>query len=83
MSERVKKVKESIKDKACRLYAYFKNPVQNNKALGIAEIVGVAIVLVVGAFVLIPGFRTFATTVLTAINTWWTSTISTRIFPTT
>jgi hypothetical protein len=71
-----------IRDKACRLYSCLKNPLLNNKAVGIAEIVGVAIVLVVGAFVLIPGFREFADTVMDAITAWWTNTISTRIFPT-
>lgn len=38
--------------------------------------------LVVAAFVMIPGMRTFAATVLNALNSWWTSTVSSRIFPT-
>ena len=80
MREKVKK--NLVADKIYRLYEFLRNPLLNSKAVGVAEIVGLAIVLVVGAFVLIPGFRDFAETVLTAINTWWTNTISTRIFPT-
>lgn len=83
MSEKIKEMKNSIKGNAGRWYEYFKKPVMNNKAIGVNEVIGLAIVLVVGAFVLIPGFRDFADTVMDAATAWWTNTIATRIFPTT
>ena len=46
-------------------------------------ITAVAVVLVVAAFIMIPGLRTFATTVMTALTNWWTNTVASKIFPTT
>lgn len=49
--------------------------------LGIGTIIGVAVAIIVAGFVLIPGMRSFAQTVLTSMNTWWQNTIQTNIFP--
>ncbi|MBF4695466.1 hypothetical protein [Fusibacter ferrireducens] len=49
---------------------------------GMNSIIGVAIGLIVAAFVLIPSLKTFATTVMTSMTTWWTGTINGTLFPT-
>lgn len=49
--------------------------------LGIGTIIGVAVAIIVAGFVLIPGMRTFAETVLSSMNTWWQNTIQSNIFP--
>lgn len=49
--------------------------------LGIGTIISIAIAIIVAGFVLIPGMRTFAQAILTSMNTWWTDTIQTSIFP--
>ena len=54
-----------------------------NRGSGIAEmIVVIAVVLIVAAFVMIPSLRNFANNIITALNNWWTNTVSTKIFPT-
>ena len=54
---------------------------ENRKGFGMNEVLGVAAALVIAAFVVIPGLRTFATTVTQGLATWWT-TISASIFKT-
>lgn len=49
---------------------------------GMNSIIGIAIGLIVAAFVLIPSLKTFATTVMTSMTTWWTGTINGTLFPT-
>ncbi|GAU77864.1 hypothetical protein [Fusibacter sp. 3D3] len=49
---------------------------------GMNSIIGVAIGLIIAAFVLIPSLKTFATTVMTSMTTWWTGTINGTLFPT-
>lgn len=50
--------------------------------LGIGTIISVAIAIIVAGFVLIPGMRSFAQTVINSMNTWWQNTIQSNIFPT-
>lgn len=50
--------------------------------LGIEMILGVALAIIVAGFVLIPGLRGFAQTVLSNMTTWWNDTIKSSIFPT-
>ena len=57
--------------------------VKKNDGFGLTEIIAIAAVLIVAAFVTIPGLRAFGTTVLAATNTWWTATALSKIFPTT
>ena len=43
------------------------------KAQGLAEfVIVIALVFVMAGLVMLPGIRTFGSTVLTALNTWWT-----------
>lgn len=44
-------------------------------------IIGIAATVIVGAFIFIPQLRTFSTTIMTAMSTWWT-TVSGSIFQT-
>jgi len=48
---------------------------------GMSSIIGLAIGLIVAAFILIPGVRTFETSVITDMQSWWTTTISSTLFP--
>lgn len=50
--------------------------------LGIGTIVSIAVTIIVAGFVLIPGMRSFAQTVINSMNLWWQNTIQTTIFPT-
>lgn len=49
-------------------------------ALDIA--LGMAIVLVISAFVIMPGLKGFSNTFISSMNSWWTNTISTKVFST-
>ena len=49
--------------------------------LGIGTIVSIAVAIIVAGFVLIPGLRGFAESVLTSMTTWWNDTIKSGIFP--
>lgn len=48
---------------------------------GMSAIIGIAIGLIIAAFILIPGLQTFATTIMTDMELWWTNSISSQIFP--
>lgn len=49
-------------------------------ALDIA--LGMAVVLVISAFVIMPGLKGFSNTFMSSMNSWWTNTISTKVFST-
>lgn len=57
-------------------------PLKNNDGWGKDEVIGVAIALVLAAFVVTPQLRTFAERIMTKVDTWYTS-IESRIFNTT
>jgi len=60
-----------------------KKVLKGTKGSSVAEmVIIVAVVLIVGAFVVIPQLRNFATTIMTALNNWWGGTggMSTKIF---
>lgn len=48
---------------------------------GISSVIGIAIGLIVAAFILIPGIETFATNIMTDMQLWWTNSIGSQIFP--
>lgn len=48
---------------------------------GISSVIGIAIGLIVAAFILIPGIQTFASKIISDMQLWWTNSISTQIFP--
>lgn len=66
-----------IKDYSCLV----RTSLKKEDGFGRDEILGTAAVLIIAAFITIPQLRTFVTTVIAALNSWWTNTISTRVFP--
>mgnify|MGYP004703888157 CR=1 FL=1 len=56
--------------------------IKNEKGeFGMSSIIGVAIGLIVAAFILIPGIQTFASKIMSDMQVWWTGTIGSQIFP--
>ena len=51
-----------------------------NGAVSMDIVLGIAISIIVAAFVFIPGVKSFSETVMDRLNTWWTS-IASTIFP--
>lgn len=48
--------------------------VMNQKGeFGIGAVMSIAVALIVAAFVLVPGMQTFAQSVLTSMNNWWSN----------
>lgn len=60
--------------KACAL-------AKRNEGVGLGEILGIAAVLIIAAFVIIPGLRSFAANIMTQLGNWWNNTIAGEIFP--
>ncbi|MCR4435043.1 MAG: hypothetical protein QHH06_06645 [Clostridiales bacterium] len=58
-----------------------KAALKRQDGFGRDEILGTAAVLIIAAFITIPQLRSFVTTLIAALNSWWANTISTRIFP--
>jgi hypothetical protein len=54
---------------------------KNQKGFGMYEVIGIAAVLIVAAFVVIPGFRAFAQNIMTRMDTWLNTTVFGQIFP--
>lgn len=48
---------------------------------GMNAVIGIAIGLIVAAFVLIPGIKVFAGTIISDMQAWWSDTVSSQIFP--
>lgn len=48
---------------------------------GMSAIIGIAIGLIIAAFILIPGLQAFANTIMSDMELWWTNSISSQIFP--
>ena len=56
--------------------------IKNEKGeFGISAILSIAVGLILTAFVLIPGIRSFANMILTDMQMWWQSGISSQVFP--
>ncbi len=55
-------------------------PLQNNDGWGRDEIIAVAIALVIAAFVVVPGLRTFAKDIIDGTKIWYDGSIETKIF---
>ncbi len=49
----------------------------SRRGFGINEIIGIAAGLIIAALIVIPGLRTFAQSVMSALSTWWTDVSST------
>ncbi len=48
---------------------------------GISSVIGIAIGLIVAAFILIPGIETFASRIMSDMLSWWTNSVGSQIFP--
>lgn len=48
---------------------------------GMGSVIGIAIGLIIAAFVLIPGIQVFAGQIMTDMQQWWLNSISSQIFP--
>lgn len=48
---------------------------------GISSLIGVAIGLIVAGFVLIPGIRSFAESIIASMNAWWSNVVGNYVFP--
>lgn len=66
-----------MKKKIKRMLGYLRN----QGGFGLYEVIGIAAVLIVAAFVVIPGFRTFAETVMGKMDTWVNDSIFGQLFP--
>ena len=60
---------------------YFSKVLHGNDGFGLNEILGIAAAVVIAAFVIIPGLRTFATSIMTALTDWWAD-VAGEVFPT-
>jgi hypothetical protein len=45
----------------------------SKKGFGINEIIGIAAGVIIAVIIVVPGLKSFATTVMTKLNTWWES----------
>jgi hypothetical protein len=61
-----------------RVYGFL----SGNGGFGMNELLGIAIALILAAFIIIPGLKIFAGSVMTGLNDWWDHTIITKLFPT-
>lgn len=77
MMKKIKKERTTLTS----IKGLFVGLIKKNDGFGIAELLWIAGVIGVIAFVSIPGLRAFATTVTTALNTWWTNTTQIKVFP--
>ena len=59
----------------CRFYS-------RKEGFGMNELLGIAATLIIAAFIIIPGLRTFASSVMTKLTSWWNTTIMNSLFPT-
>lgn len=48
---------------------------------GMNAVIGIAIGLIVAAFVLIPGIENFADTIIRDMQNWWSNGITSALFP--
>jgi hypothetical protein len=49
--------------------------------LGLGTLISIAVAIIVAAFVMIPGLRSFGASVLSSMTDWWTNTVQNDIFP--
>ncbi|MFO7612241.1 MAG: hypothetical protein R6W99_07145 [Clostridia bacterium] len=66
-----------MKKKIKKLLAY----AGNRNGFGLYEVIGIAAVLIVAAFVVIPGFRTFAQNIMGQMDSWVNDSIFGKLFP--
>jgi hypothetical protein len=74
----MRRVKNGFQNKINRAVVALKS---EKGEFGISSVIGIAIGLIVAAFILIPGIQTFASKIISDMQLWWTNSISTQIFP--
>ena len=52
------------------------------EGFGMNELLGIAAALIIAAFIIIPGLRGFASSVMLKLTSWWDITIMNSVFPT-
>lgn len=78
MKKVMKRDCNNLQIKICRAISVLKS---EKGEFGISSVIGIAIGLIVAAFILIPGIQTFASEIISDMQLWWTNSISTQIFP--
>jgi hypothetical protein len=73
----------AFRNMCIRLYLGTQEKIANVRGeFGVGSILSIAVALIVSAFVLVPGMRTFADTIIKGMSAWWDGTIRGNIFPT-
>lgn len=73
-----KYIKERFKTSADNLSYDF---LKNKKGFGMNELLGIAAAIVIAAFIVVPGLKSFTTSIMTKLTDWWRS-IQGTFFPT-
>lgn len=55
---------------------------KSKNGFGMNELLGIAAALILAAFIIIPGLKGFATTVMGKLTSWWSVDVMGKIFPT-
>lgn len=53
---------------------------KGNGGFGMNELLGIAAALILAAFIIIPGLKTFANSVMSKLTSWWTIDVIDRVF---
>ena len=64
-----------------KLFNGVKSVLGNEDGFGMSEIIGAAAVLIIAAFVLIPGMRGFAQLLIDNLTDWFETVVAGQIFP--
>ncbi len=78
MKKQVKRFSEKLRKLYYKPFTF----VSKDDGFGRDEILGTAAVLIIAAFITIPQLKSFVSTLVTALNSWWSTTVSSKIFPT-
>jgi hypothetical protein len=63
------------------LYMRGRSLLGRRDGFGMNELLGIAAALILAAFIIIPGLKLFAGSVMTGLSNWWSNTILSKIFP--
>jgi hypothetical protein len=76
----LKNVMKNLKNVHCIGTKLYNAVIKNNRGFGLNEFLGIAVALIIAAFVIIPELKSFAETIMFKMNQWWNNTISSSIF---
>jgi hypothetical protein len=77
----LKNVMKNLKNVHCIGTKLYNAVIKNNRGFGLNEFLGIAVALIIAAFVIIPELKSFASKIMTEMDEWWDGTISYYIFP--